>query len=73
MNLLNALLSRAGYLNRNAHSVDPEIALKCGVNRPDFATGPWLDLHVSQYANLATMNNAGAFATRSELLQEYQA
>jgi hypothetical protein len=73
MNLLNSLLSRAGYLNRNAHHVDPEIALKCGVNRPDFATGAWLDLHVGQYANLATMNNAGAFATRSELRTEFHA
>ncbi len=73
MKLLTALLSRAGYLNLDAHHVTPEIALKCGVNRPDFATAAWLDLHVGQYSNLATMNNAGAFATRSELRPEFHA
>ena len=73
MNLLNLLLSRANLLNRMAHHPDPAIALKCGVSRPDFATSAWLDLHVGQYANLATMNNAGAFATRSELRPEFQA
>jgi hypothetical protein len=73
MNLLSRLLARAGYLNRLAHSTNPEIALRAGLPRIDPAqSSAWLDMHVQQYANLAIMHNAVDFAPRHDLKPEFQ-